>query len=149
MDRILVADAGFAAALRAIEVAVDLAKKTGAALSAIAVVDPGEYRQTEITAFAQSEELEVGEALDTIIDEAAAYVDRCRTIAGAQGVARVQIEKRSGSNPAREILDGAREHGVDLIVLGTRGRHRLPGLMLGSVSHEVVSKAPCSVLIAR
>jgi nucleotide-binding universal stress UspA family protein len=58
MDRILVADDGSAAAWRAIEVAVDLAKKTGAALFAIAVVDPGEYRQTEITAFAQSEKLE-------------------------------------------------------------------------------------------
>jgi nucleotide-binding universal stress UspA family protein len=111
MDRTLIADDGSAAALRAIEVAVDLAKKTGAELSAIAVVDPGEYRQTEITAFAQSEALEAGEALDPIIDEAAAYVDRCRTIAASRCVSRDQIEKRSGS----------------------RGRHSPAGLILRSV----------------
>ena len=143
------ADDGSTAGLRAIEVAVDLAKKTGAEISAIAVIDPGEYRQTEITAFAQSEELEAGEALDAIIAEAAAYVDRCRTIAASHDVSQVQIEKRSGGNPAREILDFARERSVDLIVLGSRGRHRLPGLILGSVSQEVASNAPCSVLIAR
>lgn len=49
MDRILVADDGLAVALCVIEVTVDLAKKTGAELSAITVVDPSEYRQTEIT----------------------------------------------------------------------------------------------------
>jgi nucleotide-binding universal stress UspA family protein len=130
MDRILVADEGSAAASRAIEVVIDLAKNTGAELSAIAVVDPSDYRQTEITAFAQPEELKAREALDPIIDEAAAYVDRCRTIAAPGCVSRIQIEKRSGSNPASEILDLARERSVDLIVLGSRGRHRLPGLIL-------------------
>jgi nucleotide-binding universal stress UspA family protein len=119
MDRILVADAGFAAALRAIEVAVDLAKKTGAELSAIAVVGSGEYRQTEITAFAESEELEAGEALDTIIDEAAAYVDRCRTIAASHGVSQPNREA-IGQESGTEIIDLAREHDLDLIVLGNR-----------------------------
>jgi nucleotide-binding universal stress UspA family protein len=46
--------------------------------------------------------------------------------------------------PAREILAAARERGADLIVVG-RGRGRLPHL--GSISGELVRRAPCDVLV--
>jgi nucleotide-binding universal stress UspA family protein len=50
---------------------------------------------------------------------------------------------------ALEIIDCARAYDVDLIVVGTRGRSRLPGLLLGSVSQKLASHAPCPLLIAR
>lgn len=149
MERILVADDGSEAALSAVEIAVDLAAKTGAELIALAVVDATEFRRADVEAFARSEHLEVGGAVDNLVDAAADYLERCRTIAARAGVSRVRLVKRAGGDPASEILDYARDHDTDLIVVGSRGRGRLPGLVLGSVSQKLASLAPCSVLIAR
>ncbi|WP_447976886.1 universal stress protein [Candidatus Nitrospira bockiana] len=49
--------------------------------------------------------------------------------------------------PSDVILDLAARERVDLIVLGARGVGAVRELMLGSVSHRVVSHAPCSVLV--
>ena len=51
--------------------------------------------------------------------------------------------------PEEVILNYAKEKGVDLIVMGTRGLGGFKKLLLGSVSNGVVSHAPCSVLIVR
>lgn len=50
---------------------------------------------------------------------------------------------------ANEILNVARERGVDLIVMGTHGRTGLALLILGSVAERVVRMAPCPVLTVR
>jgi nucleotide-binding universal stress UspA family protein len=51
--------------------------------------------------------------------------------------------------PAPVILDYAREHEADLIVLGTHGRRGLARLFLGSVAEEVVHEAGCPVFTVR
>lgn len=48
--------------------------------------------------------------------------------------------------PAVEIVRYAREHAIDLIVMGTHGRGGLKRLILGSVAESVVREAPCPVL---
>ena len=45
------------------------------------------------------------------------------------------------------ILDQARGRNVDLILMGSRGRHGLSRLVLGSVSHAVLHSAPCPILV--
>ena len=47
---------------------------------------------------------------------------------------------------AAAIVDYARTHAVDLIVMGTHGRRALSRMMLGSVAERVVRTAPCPVL---
>jgi nucleotide-binding universal stress UspA family protein len=47
------------------------------------------------------------------------------------------------------IVDYAREHGIDLIVMGTHGRGAVAHLVLGSVAERVVRLAPCPVLTVR
>jgi nucleotide-binding universal stress UspA family protein len=51
-------------------------------------------------------------------------------------------------DPATEILRYADEVAADLIVMGSRGRGRFVGLLLGSVSQKVTSMARQFVLIA-
>jgi nucleotide-binding universal stress UspA family protein len=50
--------------------------------------------------------------------------------------------------PAPEIIRAALRDRVDLIVVGSRGRTGVRHI-LGSVSHAVVHRAPCSVLVVR
>jgi nucleotide-binding universal stress UspA family protein len=47
------------------------------------------------------------------------------------------------------IVGYAREHGIDLIVMGARGRSGLRLPRLGSVAQHVVRHAPCAVLTTR
>jgi nucleotide-binding universal stress UspA family protein len=47
--------------------------------------------------------------------------------------------------PATEIVELAKEEGVDLIVMGTHGRTGLGRLLMGSVAESVVRRAPCPV----
>jgi nucleotide-binding universal stress UspA family protein len=49
-------------------------------------------------------------------------------------------------NPAAAIVEYAREHSVDLIVIGTYGRGPVAHLFLGNVAERVVRTAPCPVL---
>jgi nucleotide-binding universal stress UspA family protein len=51
-----------------------------------------------------------------------------------------------GGVPAREIVTYAREHRIDLIILGTHGRTGMSRALLGSVAERVVRTAPCPVL---
>jgi nucleotide-binding universal stress UspA family protein len=50
--------------------------------------------------------------------------------------------------PAAAILDAARDD-VDLVAVGSRHRKLIKRLLFGSVSAEVVVKAPCDVLVVR
>lgn len=61
--------------------------------------------------------------------------------------ARVQEFLESGT-PAETIVRVAKKWGADLIVMGSRGRGKVKGILLGSVSQDVLSNAPCPVLVA-
>lgn len=50
---------------------------------------------------------------------------------------------------AREIINDAQEHGADVIVMGSRGRGDLAGLVLGSTAHKVIHLADRPVLVVR
>ena len=149
MKRVMVADDGSDAALSAVEMAAELAAKTGAELVALAVVDPNRIRPADISDLARAERMADAEALETLVSASAPYLARCEAAARQAGVARFRGMRCAGDDVALEITDFARAHDVDLIVVGSRGRSRLPGLLLGSVSQKLASHAPCSVLIAR
>jgi nucleotide-binding universal stress UspA family protein len=50
---------------------------------------------------------------------------------------------------AREIVSDAEEIGADVIVMGSRGRGDLTGLLLGSTAHKVIHLSHRPVLIVR
>ncbi len=58
----------------------------------------------------------------------------------------LKIVNYVGPQPAQGIADVAREVGADVIVVGTRGRSPIAGLIAGSVTQHLLEIAPCPVL---
>lgn len=56
---------------------------------------------------------------------------------------------RPGHNPGNEICKLAREENCDLIVIGSRGLGELEELMIGSVTHRVLTHCGIPVLVVR
>jgi nucleotide-binding universal stress UspA family protein len=52
-------------------------------------------------------------------------------------------------DPSKALVRLADERKMDLIVVGTRGLSGVKRMFLGSVSHAVVHKAPCAVLVVK
>lgn len=59
------------------------------------------------------------------------------------------VTKVAIGHPASVIVQTAKEKDFDLIVIGHKGKSKLEGLLLGSVSRRVASEAPCSVTIVK
>jgi nucleotide-binding universal stress UspA family protein len=59
-----------------------------------------------------------------------------------------QVLVKAGN--ARDVItETAKELGVDLIVMGTRGRRGISRALLGSIAETIVRWAPCAVLTVR
>jgi nucleotide-binding universal stress UspA family protein len=50
-------------------------------------------------------------------------------------------------SPSDIILKKIKEENIDLVVMGTSGKHGLDRFLLGSVTENVVRSAPCPVLV--
>ena len=139
MRRILVATDNSDSAFRAVEAAAELARRAGAALI-IVNVEQG-YLDPALGP------LETRDGIGDILEARSHEILlRAKEQAETIGVARIQTISGLG-DAAAFILDVAKREGVDLIVVGKRGRGRLAGLLLGSVSQHVVNLAPCSVQV--
>ena len=55
----------------------------------------------------------------------------------------------TASSPAPVIIDYAKRHDIDVIVIGTHGRGALAHLLMGSIAERVVRTASCPVLTVR
>lgn len=64
----------------------------------------------------------------------------------ALSIVQEQIES---ATPAEEIVGYADENDVDLVVMGTHGRRGVDRMLFGSVTEEVVRKAPCPAFTVR
>ncbi|QTE27960.1 universal stress protein [Pengzhenrongella sicca] len=94
-------------------------------------------------------------SVDIVTESDDAWVEESRRVILAEAVAGlgerypdlVIHQKLVHDQPARALLDAAR--GARMVVVGSRGRHGIARMLLGSVSHTVVLHAPCPVLVAR
>ena len=142
-SRILVGLDGSEYSLKALEFAVDLAKKYSSQLVLVHVVmrqiyaiNPPEAGILAGTAIVR--ELEA---------EGKAILAKGEETVKAQGLP-VEARLRQGV-PAEELLRAAADEKADLIVLGSRGLSQVKAFLLGSVSDKVSHHAKCPTLIVR
>jgi nucleotide-binding universal stress UspA family protein len=64
---------------------------------------------------------------------------------GTDGDSITVTARAVAGHPAEALLDAA--EGAELVVVGSRGRGGFAGLVLGSVSQQVASHAPCPVMV--
>ncbi len=128
------------ASAHAVDMAVDLALKYGAALSLVHVYELPSYLYTGMmyTAFDLLTPLE-----EHLSGELAKLLQSVR----ARGVDASSIFKPGF--PADEIMTLVEETHSDLIVIGTHGRRGFSRVFLGSVAEKVVRMSPVPVLTVR
>jgi nucleotide-binding universal stress UspA family protein len=136
-DDILLPTDGSDAVQDATEEAIGVAELCGATLHAINVVDT-----TELSVAHDVELAEVERGLEGAGGDA---VDDVRRRASERGV-DTETAILNGP-PAERIVEYADENGIDLIVMGTRGRSGIDRLLLGSVSETVVRNANQPVMV--
>lgn len=82
--------------------------------------------------------------------EAASAVDAAVAELTAAGIsARGEVRETVFGHAAKEIVQDAGEHDAGLIVMGSRGRGDLAGLVLGSTAHKVIHLTDLPVLVVR
>jgi nucleotide-binding universal stress UspA family protein len=136
---ILLAVDGSEHALRAAQVAADLARSHQAStLRLVAVYDP-------IPPYLGEPNFQI--ILDAQLKEADNNLERSLQAVG-EIPGEIKTEVLQGP-PAEAILDVAKTRECDLIVMGSRGLGQLTGLLLGSQSHKVLQHADCPVLIVK
>ncbi len=136
----------------ALKLALDLARRLGAALTVVPAPEPPYPRATMLggdTFSAQELELLTGiarrgeaAALRVLQDEL-----RVRNAAGTDAVP-VEVIVRQGI-PVDIVCRVARELKADLLVVGTHARKGIEQVLLGSVAERLVRTSPCPVLVVR
>ena len=133
-------------------VAVDHSKESGRALTAareLAALSHGEVwvlHLREREAMGKTGLLTSSESSDEATDSVTAAVASL-TEAGIK--AHAVVRDTVFGYAAREIVSDAAGLGADVIVMGSRGRGDLAGLVLGSTAHKVIHLADRPVLVVR
>ena len=116
---------------RALNEAIRIAKMTGGNMTLLNV----QSNRAKIPSQASSD------ATNSII------LNDSKRIAEAEGVTADTLLQEG--SVVDTIVKTAKEGKFDLIVVGARGLSKFEELLLGSVSHGVLEKAPCPVIVTR
>src|SRR4051812_16877808 len=144
---ILVPSDGSEASRHAAEVAVELAQRLGARITALHVMQPQTTVMPDMTGGYTY--LMPDEAYERAIQAQAERI-RAELSALAQS-ANVTCETVSlaGGAPWQAIVDTARHRGCDAIVMASHGRKGISGLLLGSETTKVLTHCKLPVLVTR
>lgn len=145
-ENLLVPIDGSEQSLRALDTAVELAKRFDGVISVICVYRFHSPLEASLSMVRSNVTVATpDEALKSLAKEIAKSArDRAR----AAGVKSVEAYARRGQ-PARAIVAFAEDHSCDAIVMGTRGLGDFGGLLLGSVSHKVTSMAKVTCVLVK
>ena len=138
MNKILVAVDGSLPSMRAARLALELAQATGARLTAaycvVPVVMAGEVPFTFVPDLVEAELARGKEVLEEVVKEL-----------GSPDVLTLLLE----GPVAERLAEVAEQDGFDLVAVGSRGRHAVTRMLLGSVADRLVHICKKPVLVAR
>jgi nucleotide-binding universal stress UspA family protein len=130
-----------AGAERALESAVLLARRIGASVHLVHVVqDP-----VLTLPWSENRVFDIARLREELVSDAER---RLTAVAAAHPGIDFTVEAIVGA-PAETIVRTAAERGADLIIVGTHGRHGVSRMFMGSVAERVVRLATCPVLTVR
>ncbi len=140
IKKILVPTDGSDSSMRAAEFALKLAKYFESEIIAIYVID--HVILEEISKIHERHELE-----EEIKRKAERYLNYIVKSAQREGLKASSILVEG--QPHDQIIRHAELLGVDLIVMGSKGRRGMNRILIGSVAERVIEYAPCPVLVMR
>ncbi|MBM3528243.1 MAG: universal stress protein [Alphaproteobacteria bacterium] len=144
---ILIATDGSDLAEKAVVHGVELAKAVGAKTSAIVVEHTFNVFDVPQNRIREMPDV-FREHAEQIKKHAAKVLDHVASIAKARGVPFVGVQKES-DQPYEPIIETAKENGCDLIVMASHGRGGLSAVLIGSVTHKVLTHTDIPVLVYR
>jgi len=139
--RFLVPVDGSAVSASTAKKAVELAKFLGSEVHFLHVVDTRTIRALELTG------VDMITADERATNIANAYLNEVVRYAEDSKI-KAEREIRRGL-PAEEILKGIKEHGIDLVVMGSKGLTGARRAMMGSTTEEVLRFSPVPVLVLK
>ncbi len=137
MKNILIATDGSGGAAAAVSAGLELARDGGGSATVL-------YVRTEIGPLGEPF---YQRKLSEQMQEAEAALEQVRAVAESLSMS-IETEVLEGE-AAEVIVDLARARDADVIVVGSRGLGAVTGVLLGSVSTEVVHKADRPVLVVK
>ncbi|MBE2900381.1 universal stress protein [Methanothermobacter thermautotrophicus] len=139
-SKILLPTDGSKHANKAAEHAIWIARESGAEIIALTVMEtsslvglPADDLIIRLREMLEEEASRSLEAVKKLVEESGADI-------------KLTLRTDEGS-PAEAILRTVEKEGVDLVVMGTSGKHGLDRFLLGSVAEKVVRSAGCPVLV--
>ena len=139
-SKILVPVDGSDHSFRALSQALFIAKSTGAAATAMHIVE------RPPTVYVESQKL-LDELLANYRKESAKILDKCQEVARKEGV-KLETVIAEG-DAASNIVGYAEKENFDMIVIGSRGLGRFKGALLGSTSSKVLHNTEATVMITK
>ena len=140
--RILLPTDGSPVAEAAADTAIEFARAYGCEIVALSVAVPEPSFQSLEGAMAYDPGLQI----DVLLEHARQYVDAIAVRAQRAGL-HCSAVTCNALDAAEAIVDTARDHHCDLIVMGSHGRHGLSRLLAGSVTQAVLAYAPVPVMV--
>lgn len=135
---ILVAVDGSEQSKKAFEEAVEVARRNNGMLSILSVVD---------NKYSFGDPAFINDALKFHMNNAEIEIDTLLSEAGDLPV-NYKTAILSGS-PKRKIVEFAKDHGIDLIMLGSTGVGAIEKAIIGSTTSYVVNHASCNVMVVK
>jgi nucleotide-binding universal stress UspA family protein len=124
--RILVPIDGSASSLKALDIALDFAKRYGSKLTALIVNDK------------------------TInVEEVSGEISSRARKSGIEVVLKIKEVRNPNESVVSKVLEEISEGSYDLVVLGARGRTLSEDLLIGSTALSVIINSPISCLVVR
>lgn len=141
MKKILLATDGSKPAFEAAQFLAHLPHDEQVELTVLSVIEP------PVVSFSYRVEDWIKEAAESEKAAAAETFKQVQRLFDAANVTIRHVVKEGARG--EKIVQFAKEHSIELIVLGARGHSRVDRLLLGSTSDFVATHAHCSVLVVR